>query len=92
MKKKLNFKSFLIVAVIYGGFIGVGSYFFTENIIISIALGIVAGFIFSLLMFAFFKIVEKKLPKVINNLNESNLTGKLQQEIEINQKKQGNES
>ena len=86
MKKKLNFKSFLIVAVIYGGFMGVSSYFTTENIIISIALGIVAGFIFSLLMFGFFKIVEKKLPKVINNLNESNLTEKLQQETEKKQK------
>lgn len=86
MKKKLNFKSFLICGVIYGGFMGVSSYFTTEDVIISIALGIAAGVIFSLLMFGFFKIVEKTISKKGINIYDVKNTENLRNEIEAKRK------
>ena len=82
MKKKMNFKSFLIVAVIYGVLMGVSIYITTEDIIISTVLGIVSGFLFSLLMFVFFKIVEKIMSKKGINIYDVKSTEKLRNEIE----------
>lgn len=90
MKSKMNFKSFIIMAVVYGGIMGFQSYMDSEDLIISIVVAIITGLIFSLLMSAIFRMVEKKASKVANKINyqiqDGKLTEKLRKEIEADRK------